>query len=247
MNKVNVIFGGSTFVTMRESDLLNNNIIQFFSNFNCVFSVANLSKIDGFKVVLPKGVYSEKIEYSFEDKINKLDEAINNNEDIRIWTSHYDIESYLLFLYLCNYLKDRDCNLYVVYSDEYDKDCYSPACMKKEDLEALSKLEHKLSKDEIIEHSKGWVNLKNNTSDIRILEDKKLKLVSYDYYNEEILNLLKELGEVEIVKLVGSFMNNNYLQCLLVSYFIDRLIKDGKIKIVKYGERFFENVIIIND
>ena len=42
-------------------------------------------------------------------------------------------------------------------------------------------------------------------------------------------------------------MNNNYLQCLLVSYFIDRLIKDGKIKIVKYGERFFENVIIIND
>ena len=98
MNKVNVIFGGSTFVTLRESDLLNNNIIQFFSNFNCVFSVANLSKIDDFKVVLPKGVYSEKIEYSFEDKINKLDEAINNNEDIRIWTSHYDIESYLLFL-----------------------------------------------------------------------------------------------------------------------------------------------------
>ena len=134
-----------------------------------------------------------------------------------------------------------------MYSDEYDKDCYSPACMKKEDLEELSKLEHKLSKDEIIEHSKGWVNLKNNTSDIRILEDKKLKLVSYDYYNEEILNLLKELGEVEIVKLAGAFMNNNYLQCLLVSYFIDRLIKDGKIKIVKYGERFFENVIIIND
>lgn len=243
MNKVNVIFGGSTFVTMRESDLLNNNIIQFFSNFNCVFSVANLSKIDDFKVVLPKGVYSEKIEYSFEDKINKLDEAINNNEDIRIWTSHYDIESYLLFLYLCNYLKDRDCNLYVVYSDEYDKDCYSPACMKKEELESLSKLEHKLSKLEITEHSKEWVNLKNNTSDIRILEDKKLKLVSYDYYNEEILNLLKELGEVKIVKLAGSFMNNNYLQCLLVSFLIDRLIEDKKIKIIKYGDRFFENII----
>lgn len=45
MNKTNVIFGASTFVTMRESDLLNKDIIKF----DTVFSVADLSNIDDFE------------------------------------------------------------------------------------------------------------------------------------------------------------------------------------------------------
>lgn len=247
MKKVNIIFGSSTFVTMRKSNLLNNKVIQFFANLNSVFSIADLSKITDFKVILPKGVYSEKIEYSFEEKIIELDEMISKNNDIRIWTSHFDVDSYLLFLYLCNYLKDKDCNLYVVFSDEYDKNCYSPACMKVNQLEELIKLEHKLSKEEILEYSKEWQKIKQSKSDMRILENNKVKFVSFDYYNEEILNLLKVLGEVKIVKLAASFMDNNYLQCLVVSYFIERLIDDGKIKVINYGERFFENVITINE
>ena len=43
----------------------------------------------------------------------------------------------------------------------------------------------------------------------------------------------------KIVRLVGLFMSNHYLQDLVISYFVDRLINSGKIKVVKYGERFF--------
>lgn len=118
--------------------------------------------------------------------------------------------------------------------------------MRESELEELIKLEHKLSKEEIKEYAKEWQIIKNKKSDMRILENKKVKLVSFDYYNEEILNLIKELGEVKIVRLVGLFMNNHYLQDLVVSYFVDRLINNGKIKVIKYGERFFENVIAIN-
>ncbi len=242
MEKVNIIFGASTFVTMKDSKLLNNNIIEF----DTVFSVADLSNLDNYELALPKDIYKENIYYSFNNEIKKLNEAINNNKEIRIWTSHFDINSYSLFLYLCDCLKDKDCNLYVVFSDEYDENCYSPACMRENELEELTKLEHKLSKDQIRKHSNEWQIIKNNKSDMRILENKNVKLVSFDYYNEEILNLLKELGEVKIVRLVGLFMNNHYLQDLVVSYFVDRLINEEKIKVIKYGERFFENVVAIN-
>lgn len=242
MEKVNIIFGASTFVTMKDSKLLNDNIIEF----DTVFSVADLSNLDNYELALPKDIYKENIYYSFNNEIKKLNEAINNNKEIRIWTSHFDINSYSLFLYLCDYLKDKDCNLYVVYSDEYDEKCYSPACMRETELEELAKLEHKLSKKEIRNYSNEWQIIMNKKSDMRILGNKKVKSVSFDYYNEEILNLLKELGEVKIVRLVGLFMNNHYLQDLVVSYFVDRLINNGKIKVIKYGERFFENVIAIN-
>ncbi len=242
MEKVNIIFGASTFVTMKDSKLLNNNIIEF----DTVFSVADLSNLDNYELALPKDIYKENIYYSFNNEIKKLNEAINNNKEIRIWTSHFDINSYSLFLYLCDCLKDKDCNLYVVFSDEYDENCYSPACMRENELEELTKLEHKLSKDQIRKHSNEWQIIKNNKSDMRILENKNVKLVSFDYYNEEILNLLKKLGEVKIVRLVGLFMNNHYLQDLVVSYFVDRLINEEKIKVIKYGERFFENVVAIN-
>lgn len=242
MEKVNIIFGASTFVTMKDSKLLNNNIIEF----DTVFSVADLSNLDNYELALPKDIYKENIYYSFNNEIKKLNEAINNNKEIRIWTSHFDINSYSLFLYLCDCLKDKDCNLYVVFSDEYDENCYSPACMRESELEELTKLEHKLSKDQIRKHSNEWQIIKNNKSDMRILENKNVKLVSFDYYNEEILNLLKKLGEVKIVRLVGLFMNNHYLQDLVVSYFVDRLINEEKIKVIKYGERFFENVVAIN-
>lgn len=227
MKKVNIIFGTSTFVTMKESKLLNNNIIEF----DTVFSVADLSNLDNYELTLPKDIYNENIHYSFNNEIKKLNEDINNNKEIRIWTSHFDVNSYSLFLYLCDYLKDKDCNLYVVYSDEYDENCYSPACMRENELEELTKLEHKLSKEEIKEYSKEWQIIKNKKSDMRILENKKVKLVSFDYYNEEILNLLKELGEIKIVRLVGTFMSNHYLQDLVVSYLVDRLINSGKSKV----------------
>lgn len=243
MKKTNVIFGASTFVSMKKSNLLNNNIIEF----DTVFSVADLQKLDNYELLLPKDIYGEGINCSFSNEIKRLDESINNNKEIRIWTSHYDSNSYLLFLYLCDYLKNRDCNLYVVFSDEYNEECYSPACMSEGELEQLTKFEHKLSKTDIMNYSKEWEIIRNNKEDMIILENKEVKLVSFDYYNEEILNLLKELGEVKIVRLAAMFMNNHYMQDLVVAYFIERLINNGKIKVIKYGERFFENVITINE
>ena len=58
-----------------------------------------------------------------------------------------------MFLYVCNYFSNIECNLYVLFSDEFDKECYSPSCMNENELEELSKLEHKLTKEEIKKYS----------------------------------------------------------------------------------------------
>ena len=47
MKKTNVIFGTSTFVSMKKSNLLNNNIIEF----DTVFSVADLQKLDNYELL----------------------------------------------------------------------------------------------------------------------------------------------------------------------------------------------------
>lgn len=239
MNKCNIVFGSSTFMTMSKSKILKN-IIEF----DTIFSTSDISNIDNYEIILPSDIYKENI-YSFKREIKGLNKYIDKKYDIRIWTSHYDINSYLLMSYLCNYLKDKDCNIYVVYSELYN-DCYSPACMNINELEELSKLEYKLSEEDIIKYIELWNKIIHNKSDMRILENNEVKLVSYDYYNDEILNLLNELGDVKISRLVLMFMKEHYLQDLIISYLIERLIKDNKIKIIKYEERFFDNIITLN-
>ena len=81
----------------------------------------------------------------------------------------------------------------------------------------------------------------------KIPKNREVKLVSFDYFNNKILNVLKTLGKVKVSKLVATFMKDFHLSDLIISYLVVRLIKKGKIKVIKYGERFFENVIAIND
>ena len=239
--KINIVFGSSIYVTMKESKILNN-IIEF----DTIFSVADLSNINNFKITIPKEICNYN-KYSFKEKIDKLQQLINSdNVDIRIWTSHYEINSYLLFLYLCNYLENIKTNIFVVFSDEYDKEYYSPASMNIEELEALTNLEHKLTKEEVCKYSLEWKKIENTNCDLRILEDKKIKLVSYDYLNEKILNKLKQLGKTRVSILTGNIMSKYYLPDIIIVYLIKRLINNKKIKIIKESkERFFESTIMI--
>ena len=191
-------------------------------------------------------IYHKEIKYSFKESIDKLKSYIQNNKDIRIWTSHYEINSYLLMLYICNYLQNKDCNIYVVFSDEYNKDCYSPTCMNAPELNKLKDLEHKLNKNEINSYSSKLLDIVNENSDIRLLEDNNVKSVSYDYLNDYILIKLKKLGSTKISKLTIEIMKDYHLIDLLVFYLIRRLINENKIIIVtKNEDNSFEDIISI--
>ena len=243
MQKTNIIYGLSTNYTMKDSKILNNNIICF----DTPFSYVELSTIDNYEIILPKGLYHKDIKLSYKETINKLNKSIKNKEDIRVWTSHYEINSYLLFLYLCNYLKDKECNIFVIYTDEYDEEFVSPSCLHSYELEKCTSIEHQLTKEDVKKYSNEWLRIKNTKSDMRILENREVKLVSYDYYNDIILEKLKSLGEVRISRLTGLLMSEYYLQDLLLVYLINRLIEDNKIKITKINEEhYFKTTIRIN-
>lgn len=119
--------------------------------------------------------------------------------------------------------------------------------MNERELEELSKLEHKLTNEEIQDYSNTWKQIIKTNSDMRIMENNNVKCVSFDYYNDTILDLLKELGEVKTIKLVGRLMANIYFSDIFLTYLIDRLIKENKIIIIKKEKRLWESTIRIND
>ena len=236
-----IIYGDSAFYSINKSNLNKNNIIKF----DTVFSIADLSNIENYEIYLPKKIYLEDVIYSFKPEMNKLDNSIENNHKIRIWCSHKEINSYLLFLFICNYLKNKDCEICVVYSEEYKEECYSPSCMTSEELEKLSELEHSLTNKDIIIFSNEWLKVKEINSEMRIIENGKVKSVSYDYYDKVILEKLKNLGQVKESNLIGSLMADYNIGETIFVYLVNRLIRINKIEIVEKDEDCTLNNIII--
>ncbi len=148
-----------------------------------------------------------------------------------------------MFLYVCNYFSNIDSDLYVLFSDEFDKECYSPSCMNENELEELSKLEHRLTKEEIQKYSNEWKEIISDNLDMRIIENNKVKSVTFDYYNDIILNKLNELGEVKMVSLVGRLMSDIHLYDTVFTYLIYRLIKEEKIIVTGKDERYWKSII----
>ena len=253
---VDVIDGDSLYNTIKESNFAKNNKIV---KFDALFSICDLSNINNYITRL-KDDYNELVdlmerelmyrpdkESLTKDQITEISKSIKNGDKIRIWTTHKEANSYLMFLYICNYFLEFDCDLYVLFSDELDKEFYSPSCMRERELEELVKLEHKLTKQEKQEYSNIWNQIVNTNSDMRIMENNNVKCVSFDYYNDTILNVLKELGEVKTIKLVARLMPNIYFSDIFLTYLIDRLIKENKIIIIKKEKRLWESTIRINN
>ena len=85
-------------------------------------------------------------------------------------------------------------------------------------------------------------------TDFRVLEDGIVKSVSLDYYDDYILDTLKDLGKVKICQLIGRLMQEVYLQDVLYEYLINRLIDNKKIIIYKDdNSKYCDNLVEIND
>lgn len=245
-----IIYGDSLCHTLKQCNFVGNKIIKF----DKFLSFADLSNIDKNIIKLNEDfcnfIYPE-INHKFDviesmENLNKeLDDAIKRNNNIRIWSTHKESESYLTFIYVCNYLINSNCNIYVMFSDEYDNECYSPACMNELKLKELTKLEHKLSKEEIFKYAIEWKKVVEDNSNMRVMENNKVKSVSLDYYDDIILNKLSEFKEIKTVSLTANLMRDYHMSDIFITYLIDRLIKSNKIKIIKEGKSLWHSVIAV--
>ena len=241
MNKITeIIFGDSTYFSMSNSKLNNNLIIKF----NTFFSIGDLTDIENFNIYVSNEIFNET-KYNFNKEIKLLNESIKNNNKLRIWCSLKDSDEYILLIYLCNYLKNTKCNLYVVNVDNYFNNIQSVSMLREKELEKVSKYEKKLNTEDIKELSYEWENIINKKADIRLMIDKKIKLVSYDYFDDIIINKLKELGKVKESRLVANLLSEYNLVDLIFVYLINRLINKNIIKVIEKNERAFDNIIEI--
>ena len=244
MDTLDIVFGNSCYSTLKNSQL-NNNILMF----NVKFNVGDLSNIENFIIKIPEKLYFERSDVYFKEEYDTIINNIINKNKIRIWTGRKDIYSYLIMLYISSVVKKYEYDLYVLYCDEYDENYPSPSVMNEEELRLLSKLEHKLSVKEINDNAKIWNDLISKNTDLRVIDNNDIKSVSFDFYDNFILDNLKIMGKVKISSLVGKLMQQVYLHDNMWVYLIERLIEKHKIKInIDSSIRYFDNyVVIIND
>ena len=114
-------------------------------------------------------------------------------------------------------------------------------------LEKLAEKEHELTNDEIINLSNLWDKIKTQKSDMRIMENEKVKLVSYDYFNDTLLNKLNELGKVRVSVLVGHIMSNLHIADTIILYLVQRLIELNKITVIKSADRLWNCIVKIEN
>lgn len=235
---VEIVLRGSDSETLKG--VINNPIIEF----NIELVTSDISKIEDGYVLLSKEIYNKNIKLEFDNELNKLNEFIKKGYNIRIWTSHYNADSYMLLMYICNYIENKVEKIEVVYADEYDEGIYSIGCMKNEEIKKLLSFEHIYTKNEIKNFSKEWNKIRNTDTELRIIEDKKIKLVSYDYFDNKILETLNK-EQTSIISLAVTLSTKYYLSTTIIIFLIQRLIDNNKIKIIKQNEKNIQNIIDI--
>ncbi|MGM9881908.1 MAG: DUF3658 domain-containing protein [Bacilli bacterium] len=239
-----MVFGNYCYKTIKNSKLGNQNILMI----NTLLNIGDLSNIKNYEIKIPKELYLDKNNNCIKEETNVIIDNINKMNIIRVWTGHNDIYSYLIMLFVSSIIKEYNYELYVLYCDDYNKDYSAPSVMREEELEDLTKFEHKLTKKEIIINSDTWEKLVKENTDLRVIEKGNVKSVSLNYYDKYILDTLKVMGKVKIIQLVGKLMKKVYLQDTLYVYLINRLIKNNKIKIILDNDiRYFESLIEIID
>ena len=196
----------------------------------CIFCLPLLLSIGDIK----NHLFDREMVYdNFKKSIDDLLNSINQDTIIRIYSSKIDIDDYLLMLYICNLLKDKDNTIKVVFVNDY-KDVFSLGALDTTEVKEVLNKEIELTEEQVNNYSKEWEELINVNSEIRVFENNKVINKSYSDYDDIILNELDKLGQCKIPVLVGNLLANAITTSYEVqtySYLVERLIKNNKIKI----------------
>ncbi len=172
--------------------------------------------------------------------MNLLEENMKDIDLIRIWSSHLNCDDYCLLLYLCSKIKNKKIS--VIFSEEFNYHCLSIDMMDGSEIPELLKREHILSEKEIEYYADEWKRLVNENSKLRYIVNGKVLSVPINYFDKEILNVLKKMGEVSLYHLIAMLMGHkivNDANDLLYKYLIENLINNGKIvRTLKNGKEY---------
>ena len=220
-----------------KSSLKDNELIEFRMPFN----YADLSDINKGEIVLKNS--NQKI--SIKDSLDSLDLTIENNNIIRVWTSHIDPDFYIFLLFICSYINGKVDNIEVLYSDEYNKECINTGAMTSNELDKLSLLSHTIGNIQINNYAKEWDSINKDGSKLHIIENDKLIDVDYEYIYKQIIDFIRENKRIIVAEVILYFIRKYKIdtECL-----IQNLIKEKRIRIINKDNIFSKNIVeLYND
>ncbi len=213
------------------------NIEDVVGSKNKVFLLPFIFEIGDLKELERKRTSLEEIDpdYLYDDTLlfAKLDWFASKVKKIRIWTSHCSANCYLLFLFCCHYLKDKKIS--VLYADEEQENINHAGMLDYKELKSLIKKEHVLRKKEKNAYDEEWHKILEQNSDIRFLENKKLKCVSYEYVENILYQIISFIGPITDTRF-SSFLMDHYVDfdapVVVYQYLTERMIQENKIKVI---------------
>lgn len=219
---------------LERTNLFNkNNIISF-----CL--LLSYGNLNGLETLSEKKI--AQVEVKVKEKLELLESKIINYKEIRIWYSNNDNENMCTVCYLINYLSKYNLNIYLC--DVKEEGRFALGCYSEDEIENMLPRTKLLTEVEKNKYINLWYKLKNQNSDLRIVENNTIKSYNFDYLDNKILELLSKEKIIKYWEFIGKCMMNRIYNFSSDFYFKDRidyLIKKGVIKIDKIvnEENFF--------
>ncbi|GEK31098.1 hypothetical protein KZO01_14070 [Kurthia zopfii] len=252
-SSTHIVFGVSTSGSLKMA--IQENVICF----DDIFSIAPITELHEAKGIAKRHEWldghlnmEDEESFSYEkncmNNIEKLS-TIPATHPIYIWAGENAHEQTAL-MFILDQLKHHSNEIIWVnpnklYDVRYTGEVYS------EQLNTLLKDENSqtlLSKDVLHEFEKQWEKLTENESMLRIWEDGKVKTVQVSYFDEFILEMVKEAGGegdfILAARAVGEVIGNleQYIGDRFIEYRIIQLALSGKLALqgVPKGMRYFK-------
>ncbi|MBR1413052.1 MAG: DUF1835 domain-containing protein [Bacilli bacterium] len=212
----------------------NNNLKVVLPLFLEIGSLRNIEKFDRSELSKYDIGFLYENGYNFEYEFNELKKYVDKAKKIRVWSSHLDSNDYCLLLLICYYFKDKDIS--VVYSEESNHYSWSISCIDESEIKSLEQKEHILLDWQKEELSNKWLEIIKENKELRYMINGEVISVEISYFDEYIIERLKNLGKVKYYSLIGNLIGNPIIPNIVYSdyvykYLIDNLINKGLINL----------------
>lgn len=194
----------------------------------------------------------QKLTDIYCNELKRLREFLEKGEPVRIWYSNAPY-SFCGFCHLCSLLQNYENEILAVKLPEYEVRQDNTIVSYSHWGEVLPErfarylsLEKKMSKMELKMYAWNWAELQEDNSPLRAVVNGRVLGVPEDFYDFLIWKRITEKPEKEAC-LIGDIMGNNPIGIGDWWYArrIDRMIGQGKIRIVEDSEKKYERMICL--
>ena len=168
--------------------------------------------------------------------LSKIINAAKNGINIRVWKSNSPYSA-CAYAYLCNILRDIDCNISVMelpnYKQTAENEYIDWAEIAPYKFYQFLSLERNVSTMEKCIQSNIWTELKEENATLRAVVNGKLISVPEDFYDFLILKNMPN-GEFKMARFIGTLLGKYPLGIGDVWYAlrIEKMIKDNILQVV---------------